>query len=69
MHCLSKKPNISICHRTTFYVVFNMGSFRKVKIQNDLPKITQNQVNLLFVYQRVFTNVEFIIFNNNSIDF
>ena len=44
-----KKQKISICHRTTFYVVFNMGSFRKVKIQNDLPKITQNQVNLLFV--------------------
>ena len=38
-----KKQKISICHRTTFYVVFNMGSFRKVKIQNELPKITQNK--------------------------
>ena len=44
-----KKQKISICQRATFYVVFNMGSFRKVKIQNELPKITQNQVNLLFV--------------------
>ena len=29
----------SICHRTTFYSIFNMSSFRKPEIQNGLPKI------------------------------
>ena len=30
-----------ICHRTTFYSIFNMSSCRKPKIQKDLPKITK----------------------------
>ena len=40
-YCLSKTAKISICHRTTFYSVFNMSSCRKLEIQNDLPQITQ----------------------------
>ena len=30
-----------------FYSIFNMSSCRKPEIQDDLPKITQNQVNLI----------------------
>ena len=36
-----KNKNKSICHRTTFYSIFNMCSCRKPEIQNDLPNITK----------------------------
>ena len=34
-----QKSKKSICHRTTFYSIFNMSSCRKPEIHNDLPKI------------------------------
>ena len=37
----SKKAITSICHRTTFYSIFNMSSYRTPEIQNDLPEVTQ----------------------------
>ena len=30
-------PKKRICHRTTFYSIFNMSSCRKPEMQNDLP--------------------------------
>ena len=41
----SKKANKSICHRTTFYSIFNMSSCRKPEIQNDLPKVSKIKRN------------------------
>ena len=38
----SQKAKTSICHRTTFYSIFNMSLCRKPEIQNDLPKITKS---------------------------
>jgi len=37
---MNPKKQKSICHRTTFYSIFNMSSY---KIQNDLPKITKTK--------------------------
>ena len=43
IHTMNKKISLKkcICHRITFYFIFNMNSCRKLKIQNDLPKITK----------------------------
>ena len=41
----------SICHRTTFYVVFNMSSCRKPEIQNGFPKITKIKLICFFFLQ------------------
>ena len=35
----SKKSKKCICHRTSFYSIFDMSSCRKPEIQNDLPKL------------------------------
>ena len=37
----SKKSKKSICHRTSFYSIFDMSSCKKPEIQNDLHKITK----------------------------
>jgi len=43
-------PKISICHRTTFYFIFNMNSC-KARNTNDLPKITKIKSKILnYVY-------------------
>ena len=36
----SKKTKIGICHRTTYYSIFNMSSCRKPEYNNELPKLT-----------------------------
>ena len=41
IHIVNLKQQKGICHRTTFYSIFNMSSCRK-------PELHQHQVNLLF---------------------
>jgi len=53
----SQKAKTSICHRTTFYSIFNMSLCRKPEIQNDLPK---NSGKTMFILS---------CFNNYSIEF
>jgi len=48
----SKKAK-SICHRTTFYSIFNMSSCRKPEIQNDLPKITKIKWIWYFLWSKI----------------
>jgi len=50
-----------------YYFLFNMSSCRKLERQNH-----PNQVNLLFFnkqWSKIFNYVDFISFNNYSIDF
>ena len=35
-----KSKNVYVTH-TTFYFIFNMSSYRKPEVHNDLPKITK----------------------------
>ena len=50
-----KKQNIRICHRTTFYSIFNMSSCRKPEIQNGLPKSLKSSEFCYFFKQKSVT--------------
>ena len=59
----------SICHRTTFYFIFNMSSCRKPEIQNALPKITKLSAFVLTNSgQKSLTMFISSCFNNYSIE-
>ena len=45
IHIVNLKSKMKICHLTTFYSIFIMCSCRKPELQQDLPKITKNQMN------------------------
>ena len=46
------KRKTNICHRTTFYSIFNMSSYRNPKLLNGLPKITK----IKWIYYNKLTN-------------
>ena len=50
-----KKQETSICHRTIFYSIFNMSSYRKPEIQNPLTKITKVKLICYFVFPKTLT--------------
>jgi len=67
-----KKQKKYICHCTTFYSIFNIGSYRKPEIQNDLPKITKIKLICYFFTKtltKICSFVNFSILNNFLIAF
>ena len=67
-HLINPKKQKCLCHRTTFYSIFIMSSYRKPDIQNDLLKLTK----IKWIYQTVIKNVTMFIsscFNNYSTNF
>ena len=66
------KSTKSICHRTTFYSIFNTSSSRNPGIQNDLPKLTKIKRMCFFLTnsgQKSLTILISSFFNNYSIEF
>ena len=69
-YCLSKIAETVLCHRTTFYSIFNMSSCRKPEIHSDLPKITK--IKWFFLLKSGKKSLTMFIssyFNNCWIDF
>jgi len=67
-HLINPKKQKCLCHRTTFYSIFILSSYRKPDIQNDLLKLTK----IKWIYQTVIKNVTMFIsscFNNYSTNF
>ena len=63
IHIVNLKSKMKICHLTTFYSIFIMCSCRKPEIQQDLPKLTKNQMNLPF-FLIVFKNPKLCLFHH-----
>ena len=61
-----KKAKTSICHRTNFYSIFNMSSYWKPAIQNDLPKLTKVKFAIFSpkLWPRILTFVNVSILNH-----
>ena len=66
---LIQKSKNKACHRTTFYSIFNMSSFRKPEIHNDLPKITKIKWIYYFFKQKSLTMFISSCCNNYLIEF
>jgi len=62
IHIMNPKKQKCICHRTTFYAIFNMSSCRKPEIQNDLPKITKIKWICFFFKNKLWSKITMVFF-------